>query len=144
MFLITVPTYSLAVVDSRGNLLTPSGSPPNTAFGPGIRGVITLNDLERIIINIANVLFFLLVISTTFFVLYAAYLYLTSGGEAETTKKARNYIIYAAIALAIGFFARALPGVVAGVVGGGSNGSSSSAPSTGFGGYAIPPDGSGY
>lgn len=85
-------------------------------FNQGIRDTININDLSTILLNIANVIFFLLVIITTFFVLYAAYLYLTSGGEAETTAKARNFIIYAAIALAVGFFARALPGIVAGVV----------------------------
>jgi len=46
------------------------------------------------------------------FLIFAAFTYLTSGGEEKATTKAKNYIIYAVVAIAIGLLARGLVEVV--------------------------------
>lgn len=50
-------------------------------------------------------LFGILLALAVVFLIYAAFLYLTSGGDEEKTKAAKNYIIYAVVALAVGFLA---------------------------------------
>lgn len=42
------------------------------------------------------------------FLIYAAFLYLTSGGEQESLTKAKNYLVYAIIAIGVGLLARGL------------------------------------
>ncbi len=85
-----------------------AAAPPNLQF----RDNIDKDQVFNIIDTLSQYLFALLVAVTVFFVLYAAWLYLSSGGEAEATTQARNYLIYAAIAIAVGLFARALPSIV--------------------------------
>jgi hypothetical protein len=58
---------------------------------------------------IAGWMFTFLVVLAAVFVLIAAYNYLTSSGDPEMTKTARNMLIYAAVAIAAALFARGLP-----------------------------------
>lgn len=74
------------------------------------------NKVFDIIDVLSQYLFGLLVAVTVFFVLYAAWLYLNSGGETEGTTAARSYLIYAAVAIAVGLFARALPAIVDSII----------------------------
>ena len=76
------------------------------------RDSLTIDNVVNTIDNIANALFTIFVAVTVFFVLYAAYLYLKSGGEPEETGEARNYLIFAAVGVAVAIFARVLPGLV--------------------------------
>ena len=99
VFLLTLPALAAA-------------APPTLTF----RDNIDKNKVFDIIDVLSQYLFALLVAVTVFFVLYAAWLYLSSGGEAEATTKARSYLIYAAIAIAVGLFARALPAIVDSII----------------------------
>ena len=94
-FLLSVPTFAFAAA-------------PNIR----LRENLDKNSVFDIIDQLSQYLFALLVAITVFFVLYAAWLYLSSGGEAEETKKARDYLIFAAVAVAVGLFARSLPYIV--------------------------------
>lgn len=67
-----------------------------------------LNLIGRIF-GILQVLFFL---AAAFFVLYAAFLYLTSGGDQEKVGIAKNYILYAAVAVAVALLATAVGPIV--------------------------------
>jgi hypothetical protein len=75
------------------------------------------NTVLNVINNIMNFLFGLLLVIAALFILYAAYLYLTSGGDEEQTKKARQYIIYAVVAIIVGFLARAIVALTKTVLG---------------------------
>ncbi len=57
-------------------------------------------------------IFTLLVILTVIFVLFAAYNYLTSGGEEEKIKDANHQLLYAAIALIVAILSRGVPFLV--------------------------------
>jgi len=51
-------------------------------------------------------------IAAGFFVFYAAYLYLTAAGNDERTKKAKQQLLYAVIAIIIAIMAAGLPRLV--------------------------------
>jgi hypothetical protein len=59
----------------------------------------------------------ILLVVGVIFVIYAAFLYLTSGGEEEKVKKAKNFIIYAIIAIIVGVLAKTIIGLAQGLAG---------------------------
>lgn len=67
----------------------------------------TLN-VQTIISNITSWVSGLLIAVAVLFVIYAAYLYLTSAGDAEKVKSASNYILYAVIAVVVALASRGL------------------------------------
>ena len=60
----------------------------------------------------------LLLVLAAVFIIYAAYLYLTAAGNEENVGKAKNVIIYAAIAIAVGLLSRVIVFLVRGLIGG--------------------------
>lgn len=54
--------------------------------------------------------------------LYAGFLFLTGGGNEETTKKAKSYLIFSLIGLAVALLAFVLPQAVETILGGGRGG----------------------
>ncbi len=73
--------------------------------------------LDRIC-AIVNLLFTVLIIAAIIFIIIAAFNYLTAGGDPEKIKKASNQLLYAAIAVAVALFSKAIPLVVANLFGG--------------------------
>ena len=59
--------------------------------------------------TIFNYMFLGLLLLGVLFVLLAAYRYLTAAGDPENVTKANRTLIYAAVAIAVSLFARALP-----------------------------------
>jgi len=80
----------------------PSYTPPFTNISE-VKGV-----LDRIIGWLQYIFFAL----TAFFVLGAAFLYLTAGGDEDKTKKAKQMLIYAVVAIVIALLATAINSVV--------------------------------
>lgn len=62
--------------------------------------------------NLTNWLFTGLIIFSVVMLIVAAYKYLFSGGSEEGTSSARQTIIYATIALAVGMIAKGVPALV--------------------------------
>jgi hypothetical protein len=60
--------------------------------------------------------FGIILVIAVLLILYAAFLYLTSAGDEDKVKEAKNYIIYAIIGIVIAFLARAIVGVVTGLL----------------------------
>lgn len=65
-------------------------------------------------------LFTLLIVLAVVFVLIAAFKYLTASGDPEKVKSASSTLIYAAIAVVVGLFARALPLIIGSLFSGGT------------------------
>ncbi|MBI2591253.1 MAG: hypothetical protein HYW34_01080 [Candidatus Brennerbacteria bacterium] len=65
-------------------------------------------NVGTIINNITSWVSGLLIAIAVLFVIYAAYLYLTSAGDAEKVKSASNYILYAVIAVVVALASRGL------------------------------------
>ena len=68
--------------------------------------------LLQTLYNITDWIFVILVALVTIFVVMGAFTLLTSSGNTEKTKSGREYILYAAIGLLVGFLARAVPALV--------------------------------
>lgn len=69
-------------------------------------------NISLFVANVLSWAFGLLIVIAVLFVLYAAFLYLTAGGDEEKIKQAKNYIIYAVVALVVGAISQALIAIV--------------------------------
>jgi hypothetical protein len=90
-------------------LLAMGQSVPYQQPGSNIQDV---NGLLRAIDTLIGWIFTFLLILAVIFVLYAAFLYLTAGGDAEKVGRANHIILYAAVAIAVAVLSRSIPFVV--------------------------------
>jgi hypothetical protein len=67
--------------------------------------------------TITNWVFGLILVIATVLIFYSAFLYMTSAGDEEKVKSAKNFIIYAIIGIAIAFFAKAIVAIVKSLIG---------------------------
>lgn len=109
-FLLTVPavfaTNGTGSDKGRGIFGTPDENLFELPNPFGTTNIVTL--LNRVI---AWALGFLIAISVLF-IIYAAFIYLTSAGDVEKVKKANKIILYTAIAIAVGLLSRAIIAVI--------------------------------
>ena len=91
----------------------------NPASGglPATSGINSLATVGSSLCAIANWLFYFLIIVAVIFVVYAAFKYLTAAGDPEKVKTASHILLYAAIAIVVGIFAKALPTLVSSIIG---------------------------
>ena len=73
--------------------------------------------LFNTVYNVTNWAFIFIIIAASLMVILAASDYLRSQGDAEKVKSANQKIVMAAVAIVVGFFARALPGLVLSIIG---------------------------
>jgi len=77
----------------------------------------TANAVWATINAIVNWLFIILIVAAVIIIIIAAWTFLTAAGDADKTKSARNLIIYALIAIVVGFLAKAIVALVAYILG---------------------------
>ncbi|MFH1161725.1 MAG: hypothetical protein V1696_00375 [Candidatus Jorgensenbacteria bacterium] len=97
----------IAMVGALALPLFAGAQPPTLA-----QNISSYADITALITKIGNWFFGILVAVAVLFILYSAFLYLTSGGDEEKVKAAKNYLVYAIIAIAIGVLARGIVYVV--------------------------------
>ena len=68
---------------------------------------------------ITNWLFVILSIAAVIFIVLAGLQFITGGGNPETKTSARMKLMYAAVGIAVALLARAIPFVIASIIGGG-------------------------
>lgn len=68
--------------------------------------------------TIINLLFAVLIFLTIFFVVLAAFKYLTAAGDPDKVKAASHQLLYAAVAIVVALLAKGLPSIVNSIVGG--------------------------
>lgn len=76
---------------------------------------VVVNDIGSVFTYIQTAttwLFGILLVLAVIFLLYSAFLYLTSGGEEEKVKKAKGFLIYSIIAIVIALLARGIIALV--------------------------------
>jgi hypothetical protein len=80
----------------------------------GIKKVPPSKDvnLELIVDNILGFAFGLLLVIASLFIIYAAFVYLTAAGNEDKVKSAKNYIIYAVVAILVALLSRAIVTIV--------------------------------
>ena len=79
-------------------------------------------DLLGKVCTLGNYLFTALLVVAIIFVIFAAFKYLTAAGDAEKVKSANHQILYAAIAVGVGIFAKVVPLIVGNFLTSGSAG----------------------
>ena len=93
-----------------------SGPCPNPPV-PGVPCSITTtggpNTIYNILANVINIAFIVLMLLAVLFIIWAAFNYLTAGGDAEKVENAQRQLMYAVIAIVIGLLAKAVPLIVA-------------------------------
>ena len=67
--------------------------------------------------NITDWVFLFVMAIAILMVIISAFIFVTAGGDAEKTKKARDYMMYAAIGIGVGLLAKAVPVIVRTIVG---------------------------
>lgn len=67
--------------------------------------IITVCNLYNILVKFKNVFVGVVAIFAILSLLYAAFLFLTGGGNEETQKKAKSFLLYGIIGIAIALFA---------------------------------------
>ena len=93
--MVLVAPMALAQFEVPGEQLP---APTFQSYG----GAITLVE------KAANWLLYVVIALAVIFIVYAGFLYLTSGGDEDKTKAAKNYIVYAVIGIAIALLARGI------------------------------------
>ncbi len=77
-----------------------------------ITNITSLNSAVSFVCLIASWLFTFLIVLTVLFVVVAAFVYLTAGGDPEKVRSATNWLIYAAVAIVVALLARSIPLIV--------------------------------
>jgi len=74
---------------------------------PGIQpvGPGTVGGLVDVLKNVVRWIYVIFFIFAVMFIIFAAFSYLTAGGDAEKVDKAKNRIVYAAVAIAVALLA---------------------------------------
>lgn len=65
-------------------------------------------DFYNVIDNLVDWLFGILLVGAVFVIILAAYKFLTSAGDVDKVKEARNLIIYALVAIVVAFLSEAI------------------------------------
>ena len=68
--------------------------------------------------NVTDWMFIALIGLAVIFVIIGGFTFVTAGGSTEKTQAGRNYLLYAAIGILIGFLAKAIPAIVKMMMGG--------------------------
>jgi len=76
-----------------------------------------LGTVLTVICTVASWAFYILMALTVVFIIWAAFKYLTAGGESEKVQEANHMIIYAVVAVVVAIVAKYLPRIVAQVMG---------------------------
>ena len=87
----------------------------------GVTPVLPLGEQTNIITIIDRISQWalgLLLVLAAILIIYAAYLYLTAAGNEENVGKAKNVIIYAAVAIGVGLLSRVIVFLVRTLIGG--------------------------
>ncbi|MBI4992445.1 MAG: hypothetical protein HZB99_04480 [Candidatus Harrisonbacteria bacterium] len=107
--LLNLALVSTALAVGGGGFQVP-GEAGTGQLPPSAISFTTVENIVRQFTNTAGIVFFSLAIV---FMLYAGYLYLTAGGEAEQVSKAKNQLIYSIIAIVIGLAAYSATAIIA-------------------------------
>ena len=101
---LSFPLASLAVA------VGPTGGLPDTP-------ITNITGVTGAICTLAGFMFIILIVLAIAFGIYAAFLYLTAGGDEEKFKKANHQLIYIVIAVAVALIAKGLPTIVGSFLG---------------------------
>jgi hypothetical protein len=100
--------------DSSTGLCAP---PSQTIFGNTTNSTVNESGILKILTKVTNWMFTGLLVLAVIVFIWAAYLYLFSGGDEEGTGKAKKFLLYGAIAIAIAMLSKGITFLVASILG---------------------------
>ena len=97
----------------------PGNGGPGNGGGPfNLTNPLNAETLQEALNSFLNFLFFLAIALGPIMIIYAAYLILTSGGDAAKINRGRQIILWTLIAVALVLFAKGFPALIKGAFGG--------------------------
>ncbi len=109
------PVLALALpVFASAQISQPPVQAPNN-----FNNIYQITGSAGLLCTVINWIFWLLIVFTIIFVLYAAFQYLTAAGNPEKVSAAGSTLIYAAVAVVVALIAKGLPLIVSSFIGGG-------------------------
>ena len=78
--------------------------------------ITSLSNVEGVISKIVNWLTGLFFVAAILYIFYAAFLFLTSGGDTEKVKEAKSQLVYSIIAIAVALLAGTMRYIVASIL----------------------------
>ncbi len=99
-------------VVSFAQLFTPPGQGQ-----PGTIPITGISNVYNTLDTIANYALGILIALAVIFIIWGAFLFLTSGGDEKKTTDARRFILYALVAIGVGLIAKGLVAAVRGIAG---------------------------
>jgi len=97
----------------------PGGSGGSVGGGPfGLTNPLDADTLQEALDRFLNFLFFLAIALAPILIIYAAFLILTSGGDAAKINRGKQIILWTLIAFALVLFAKGFPALIKGAFGG--------------------------
>ena len=97
----------------------PGGSGGSVGGGPfGLTNPLDADTLQEALDRFLNFLFFLAIALAPILIVYAAFLILTSGGDAAKINRGKQIILWTLIAVALVLFAKGFPALIKGAFGG--------------------------
>jgi len=86
--------------------------PPISIQPPATQPLSEATSFQVIISKLFSFLFWVIMLLAVLFFLIGAFFYLTSAGNEEKVKKAKNYLIYATVGLVIALLSQAIPKII--------------------------------
>lgn len=93
----------------------PEDVPPEKTINP-----IILGTLEEVFNFLLTSIFFITLTASAITIIWAAFLFVTSGGDPQKITSARKIIVWAVVALVVAILSKAAQGIIKGMLGGGS------------------------
>jgi len=97
-------------------LLTPALSFAEVTVNVPKTNITSLSGVESVISRIVNWITTLFFVAAILYIFYAAYLFLTSGGDEEKIKTAKTQLLYSIIAIAVALLAGTMRYIVASIL----------------------------
>lgn len=93
---------------------------PTLTAAQTVSSVRTVCDLLTPLSNVGRLASYIVGVIAILVILYAGFLFLTAAGNEDTMKKAKGYLLYGLIGIAVGLLAFNAAPIVSSVIGGGS------------------------
>jgi hypothetical protein len=112
LMVLAMPVMAFAQSIPNPNPTTPTTVPQGN--------ITSLQSVLQSLCTVFAWMFYFLIVLAVIFVIYAAFKYLTAGGNPENVKAAGSVLLYAAVAIGVALLARAVPLVVGSFLGAGN------------------------
>jgi uncharacterized membrane protein YukC len=88
-----------------------------SAAATAFAAIQNFDDMLKLAWNIVNWIFTFFLVAAAIYIIVAAFMYLTAGGDQEQISKAKKQLIYAIIAIAIAALSKTIVAVVGSILG---------------------------